>query len=75
VTVLCLGAWQYGKDCDYDALFQLLDKLLHSMSQSDDEQLVVVSEVLYLGATFVLDVFVSWIAEHCFSLVGYSPHP
>lgn len=37
--------WQYGKDYDYDAPVKLLDKLLHSMSQSDDEQLVVVSQV------------------------------
>lgn len=37
---------EYGKDYDYDAPVKLLDKLLHSMSQSDDEQLVVVSQVL-----------------------------
>jgi hypothetical protein len=43
-----VGWWQYGKDYDYDAPVKLLDKLLHSMSQSDDEQLVVVSQVLYL---------------------------
>lgn len=40
--------WQYGKDYDYDAPVKLLDKLLHSMSQSEDEQLVVVSQVLIL---------------------------
>uniref|UniRef100_A0A7I4DFC6 Protease Do-like PDZ domain-containing protein n=3 Tax=Physcomitrium patens TaxID=3218 RepID=A0A7I4DFC6_PHYPA len=40
------GVWQYGKDYDYDAPVKLLDKLLHSMSQCDDEQLVVVSQVL-----------------------------
>lgn len=37
---------EYGKDYDYDAPVKLLDKLLHSMSQCDDEQLVVVSQVL-----------------------------
>jgi hypothetical protein len=38
--------WQYGKDYDYDAPVKLLDKLLHAMSQTDEEQLVVVSQVL-----------------------------
>jgi hypothetical protein len=38
--------WQYGKDYDYDAPVKLLDKLLHAMSETDEEQLVVVSQVL-----------------------------
>ncbi|CAN6477605.1 unnamed protein product [Victoria cruziana] len=37
---------EYGKDYDYDAPVKLLDKLLHSMAQTEDEQLVVVSQVL-----------------------------
>ncbi|ERM99532.1 hypothetical protein AMTRI_Chr10g230760 [Amborella trichopoda] len=37
---------EYGKDYDYDSPVKLLDKLLHSMSQTEDEQLVVVSQVL-----------------------------
>ncbi|CAA6670070.1 unnamed protein product [Spirodela intermedia] len=37
---------EYGKDYEYDAPVKLLDKLLHSMAQSEDEQLVVVSQVL-----------------------------
>lgn len=37
---------EYGKDYEYEAPVKLLDKLLHSMPQSEDEQLVVVSQVL-----------------------------
>ncbi|CAK9215692.1 unnamed protein product [Sphagnum jensenii] len=37
---------EYGKDYDYDAPVKLLDKLLHAMSQTDEEQLVVISQVL-----------------------------
>ncbi|KAJ7551709.1 hypothetical protein O6H91_06G025500 [Diphasiastrum complanatum] len=37
---------QYGKDYDFDAPVKLLDKLLHSMAQTENEQLVVVSQVL-----------------------------
>ncbi|KAL2320098.1 hypothetical protein Fmac_029067 [Flemingia macrophylla] len=36
----------YGKDYEFDAPVKLLDKHLHSMAQSVDEQLVVVSQVL-----------------------------
>ncbi|AQK83416.1 Protease Do-like 9 [Zea mays] len=37
---------QYGKEYEYDAPVKLLDKHLHAMAQSSDEQLVVVSQVL-----------------------------
>ncbi|XP_066376429.1 protease Do-like 9 isoform X1 [Miscanthus floridulus] len=37
---------EYGKDYEYDAPAKLLDKHLHAMAQSPDEQLVVVSQVL-----------------------------
>ncbi|CAM8912668.1 unnamed protein product [Rhodiola kirilowii] len=37
---------EYGKDYEYEAPVKLLDKLLHAMRQSEDEQLVVVSQVL-----------------------------
>lgn len=37
---------EYGKDYEYEAPVKLLDKLLHSLPQSPDEQLVVVSQVL-----------------------------
>ncbi|KAG8094203.1 hypothetical protein GUJ93_ZPchr0012g18789 [Zizania palustris] len=37
---------EYGKDYDYDTPVKLLDKHLHAMAQSPDEQLVVVSQVL-----------------------------
>lgn len=36
---------QYGKDYEFDAPVKLLDKHLHAMAQSPDEQLVVVSQV------------------------------
>ena len=39
------GICQYGKDYEYDAPVKLLDKHLHAMVQSSDEQLVVVSQV------------------------------
>ncbi|CAD6339714.1 unnamed protein product [Miscanthus lutarioriparius] len=37
---------EYGKDYECDAPVKLLDKHLHAMAQSPDEQLVVVSQVL-----------------------------
>ncbi|KAL9315628.1 hypothetical protein ACSQ67_016629 [Phaseolus vulgaris] len=37
---------EYGKDYEFDAPVKLLNKHLHSMAQSVDEQLVVVSQVL-----------------------------
>lgn len=43
---LCL---QYGKDYEYEAPVKLLDKMLHSLPQSPDEQLVVVSQVFSLS--------------------------
>ncbi|CAL5441220.1 unnamed protein product [Camellia sinensis] len=36
----------YGKDYEYEAPVKLLDKLLHEMPKSQDEQLVVISQVL-----------------------------
>ncbi|KAJ8423032.1 hypothetical protein Cgig2_021924 [Carnegiea gigantea] len=36
----------YGKDYEFDAPVKLLDKLLHAMVETADEQLVVVSQVL-----------------------------
>lgn len=44
---------QYGKDYEYDAPVKLLDKLLHTMAHSHDEQLVVISQV-----SFSLDPFI-----------------
>ncbi|XP_058184885.1 protease Do-like 9 isoform X1 [Rhododendron vialii] len=37
---------EYGRDYEFDAPVKLLDKFLHAMAQSVDEQLVVVSQVL-----------------------------
>ncbi|RZC53618.1 hypothetical protein C5167_012473 [Papaver somniferum] len=37
---------EYGKDYEYDAPVKLLEKLSHAMAQTEDEQLVVVSQVL-----------------------------
>lgn len=48
---------QYGKDYEYEAPVKLLDKLLHSLPQSPDEQLVVVSQVqlsLSLSSLFLI---------------------
>ncbi|KAE8721218.1 Protease Do-like 9 [Hibiscus syriacus] len=45
VTVPYLRS-EYGKDYEFDAPVKLLDKHLHAMAESADEQLVVVSQVL-----------------------------
>jgi hypothetical protein len=45
LKLACFGGVQYGKDYDYDSPVKLLDKLLHSMAQTEEEQLVVVSQV------------------------------
>lgn len=37
---------EYGKEYEYEAPVKLLDKLLHEMPRSQDEQLVVISQVL-----------------------------
>nr|XP_043616475.1 protease Do-like 9 [Erigeron canadensis] len=37
---------EYGKDYDFDAPVKLLDKHLHALAESVDEQLVVISQVL-----------------------------
>ncbi|KAJ4973886.1 hypothetical protein NE237_007060 [Protea cynaroides] len=37
---------EYGKDYEYDAPVKLLDKHLHAMAESEDEQLVLISQVL-----------------------------
>jgi hypothetical protein len=41
---------QYGKEYEFEAPVKLLDKLLHSMPQSPDEQMVVVSQVSLASA-------------------------
>lgn len=48
--------FQYGKDYDFDAPVKLLDKHLHGMAESVDEQLVVVSQVSYLFFLFAIPV-------------------
>lgn len=45
VTVPYLRS-EYGKDYEFDAPVKLLEKLLHAMAETVDEQLVVVSQVL-----------------------------
>lgn len=47
IKYLTFFLFQYGKDYEYDAPVKLLDKHLHAMSQSPDEQLVVVSQVSF----------------------------
>ena len=46
LKLLDLLTFQYGKDYEYDAPVKLLVKHLHSMAESPDEQLVVVSQVI-----------------------------
>ena len=41
---------QYGKEYEYEAPVKLLDKLLHEMPKSQDEQLVVISQVCNLAS-------------------------
>ncbi|KAL2572734.1 hypothetical protein AAZV13_17G084300 [Glycine max] len=50
---------EYGKDYEYEAPVKLLDKLLHSMPQSPDEQLVVVSQVLVADINIGYEDFVN----------------
>ena len=50
---------QYGKEYEFEAPVKLLDKLLHSMPQSPDEQLVVVSQVLSVCLYVCLSVSLS----------------
>ncbi|KAF3582627.1 hypothetical protein DY000_02033973 [Brassica cretica] len=46
VQLLAYEFTKYGKEYEYDAPVKLLEKHLHAMTQSVDEQLVVVSQVL-----------------------------
>lgn len=48
-----LDFFQYGKEYEYEAPVKLLDKLLYSMPQSPDEQLVVVSQVLIVLCVYL----------------------
>lgn len=45
MTAGCYCFFQYGKEYEFDAPVKLLDKHLHAMAQSIDEQVVVVSQV------------------------------
>ena len=56
VSNFVLWCLQYGKDYDYDAPVKLLGKLLHSMAKTEDEQLVVISQVLFIFKKEVLYV-------------------
>ncbi|CAI7925936.1 unnamed protein product [Closterium sp. NIES-53] len=68
VTVPYLKA-EYGKDYDYDAPVRLLDKLMHRMRQSDDEQVVVISQVL------VADVNIGYEEVVNTQVVGFNGEP
>jgi len=61
---------QYGKEYEFEAPVKLLDKLLHSMPQSPDEQLVVVSQVLSVCLYVCLSVSLSkfWLLPLMFCL-------
>lgn len=61
--LLYLDIWifthlQYGKDYEFDAPVKLLDKHLHAMAQSLDEQLVVVSQVSLSSCIHMILVFI-----------------
>ena len=56
---------QYGKEYEFDAPVKLLDKHLHAMAQSVDEQLVVVSQVGFFCA----------IKRYSLPLISKSHHP
>lgn len=56
--VLLSVSLQCGRDYEFDAPVKLLDKFLHAMAQSVDEQLVVVSQVFFPPLTsFLLGSF------------------
>ncbi|KAL2493573.1 Serine protease [Forsythia ovata] len=44
-TVRGVEAAEYGKDYEFGAPVKLLDKLMHEMPQSPEEQIVVVSQI------------------------------
>lgn len=48
------GLFQYGKEYEFDAPVKLLDKHLHAMAQSIDEQVVVVSQVSPSSCAFIV---------------------
>lgn len=49
VTVPLLRS-EYGKEFDYDAPVKLLDKMMHAMAETADQQIVVLSQVLVADA-------------------------
>lgn len=79
INSLCIHI-QYGKDYDLEAPVKLLDKLLYEMPQSPDEQIVVVSQVLFFPSHFYLFIYaivgsccmeiVSWSYTHVFSTLS-----
>lgn len=55
ITISELYVLQYGKEYEFDAPVKLLEKHLHAMAQSVDEQLVVVSQVgFFLSTSYVV---------------------
>ena len=63
---------QYGKEYEFEAPVKLLDKLLHSMPKSPDEQIVVVSQV-FLACTHVssYDYYSTLLILHFYSLFSW----
>ncbi|KZV39694.1 protease Do-like 9-like [Dorcoceras hygrometricum] len=60
---------EYGKDYEYEAPVKLLDKLLHEMPRSPDEQIVVVSQVL------VADINIGYEDIVNTQVLGFNGHP
>lgn len=52
---------QYGKDYEFDAPVKLLDKHLHAMAESVDEQLVVISQVSLVASLIIFPMTLHFI--------------
>ncbi|KAK9040382.1 hypothetical protein V6N11_015545 [Hibiscus sabdariffa] len=65
VTVTYLRS-EYEKDYEFDAPVKLLDKHLHAMAESTDEQLVVVSQVLVADINIGYEDIVNTQVRECF---------
>ncbi|KAF1888082.1 hypothetical protein Lal_00024094 [Lupinus albus] len=63
---------EYGKDYELEAPVKLLDKLVHSMPQSPDEQIVVVSQVLVADINIGYEDIVNTQVDNRFSFVFLS---
>ncbi|KAG8043021.1 hypothetical protein GUJ93_ZPchr1070g29205, partial [Zizania palustris] len=56
IKLIWMLMYQYGKDYEYDAPVKLLDKHLHVMAQSPDEQLVVLVADINIGYEEIVNI-------------------